>query len=67
MVLTGGCRCGAVRYAAEGAPAHSSLCHCADCRRSAGAPMVAWALFPQERLAITGQPVRYESSPGTLR
>ncbi|MEA1830601.1 GFA family protein [Methylobacterium durans] len=67
MVLTGGCRCGAIRYSAEGEPGHASVCHCADCRRSAGAPMVAWALFPQERLAITGHPARYESSPGTLR
>ncbi|GEP02683.1 GFA family protein [Methylobacterium oxalidis] len=67
MALTGGCRCGAIRYAAEGEPAHNSLCHCADCRRSAGAPVVGWALFPQERFTITGTPATYVSSPGTLR
>ena len=67
MALTGRCRCGAVRYAAEGEPAHSALCHCADCRRSSGAPMVGWAMFPRERVTIEGTPTTYESSPGTIR
>ncbi|WAJ29262.1 GFA family protein [Antarcticirhabdus aurantiaca] len=67
MTHTGGCRCGAIRYRVDGQPAHSALCHCADCRRSAGAPMVGWALFPRERVAIEGTPVTYESSPGTFR
>lgn len=67
MVSTGGCRCGAVRYSLEGQPIHNAICHCADCRRSAGAPMVGWALFPREHLTIEGSPVTYESSPGTLR
>jgi len=67
MSLTGRCRCGAIRYAAEGEPAHSALCHCADCRRSSGAPMVGWAMFSRECVAIEGTPVTYESSPGTIR
>ena len=41
-VLTGGCHCGAVRYEAQGEPFHATVCHCGDCRRVAGAPMVAW-------------------------
>lgn len=67
MVLTGGCRCGAVRYALEGEPAHNALCHCADCRRSAGAPVVGWALYPRERVRVTGTPACYASSPGVTR
>ena len=66
-MLDGGCRCGAIRYSAEGEPAHSALCHCADCRRSSGAPMVGWALFPQEAVSVEGTPVTYESSPNTFR
>ena len=34
----------------------SALCHCTDCRRSAGAPMVGWALFPSDRVTIAGDP-----------
>jgi len=67
MAVTGQCRCGAVRYTAQGQPAHHALCHCADCRRSAGAFMVGWALFPRDRVTITGEPVSYASSPGVTR
>jgi hypothetical protein len=59
----GGCHCGAVRYEVEGEPARSGLCHCTDCRRHAGAPMVAWAVFPQDRFRLLqGAPVEYASS-----
>ena len=67
MTYTGGCNCGAIRYAAEGEPAHHALCHCTDCRRAAGAPMVGWALFPRDKVAITGTPVDYASSPDVTR
>ncbi|MBP0492576.1 GFA family protein [Pararoseomonas indoligenes] len=40
--LAGGCHCGAVRYEARGKPFHATICHCQDCRRVAGAPLVAW-------------------------
>ncbi|WP_326524223.1 GFA family protein [Sphingomonas sp.] len=62
MTITGGCHCGAVRYEAEGQPQHNALCHCTDCRRSAGAPAVGWALFPQAKVTIKGSPTRYNSS-----
>jgi hypothetical protein len=66
-VLTGGCRCGAVRYEAEGAPQHHALCHCSDCRRSAGAPMVGWIAFKADAVSVTGDPVTYASSPSARR
>lgn len=62
MAIEGGCRCGAIRYRADGAPRHYALCLCTECRRSAGAPMVGWALFAQEEVTITGTPVDYNSS-----
>lgn len=67
MAVEGGCRCGAVRYRADGDPEHVALCHCGDCRRSTGAPMVLWAMFPLDRVDVQGEPVDYASSPGVTR
>lgn len=64
----GGCLCGAVRYAVEGEPIVVALCHCSMCRRSAGAPLVAWAMFAIDGLAIVqGAPAVHASSPGVER
>jgi hypothetical protein len=41
---------------------HQALCHCADCRRHAGAPMVAWGLVRNEDLRIEGETKEYASS-----
>jgi len=60
--MEGGCHCGQVRYRLTGAPKRVGLCHCADCRRSAGAPVVAWAIFGQDQLSFTGEVATYASS-----
>ena len=63
MSIAGGCHCGAVRYAVEGEPMTHALCHCSDCRRHAGAPMVAWTMFPDAAVRVTKGAVRvYVSS-----
>ena len=65
-MLTGGCRCGAVRYeaAVDDATRHG-LCHCEDCRRSAGAPAVAWIAVPKDSFAVTaGNGARWGGNGG---
>lgn len=63
MELTGGCHCGAVRYRLTGAPAYAALCHCDDCRKSAGAPLVHWTCFPAASFELTQGELRdYRSS-----
>jgi hypothetical protein len=62
MTLTGRCHCGAIRYEVEGAPMHHALCHCGDCRRHAGAPMVGWMMAKTEQVRIDGEPNIYHSS-----
>lgn len=63
MSTTGGCHCGAIRYEVRGAAMHHALCHCADCRRSAGAPMVGWAAFAEDAVSVVkGAPTTYASS-----
>lgn len=62
-MLTGGCLCGHVRYAAGTAPFHATVCHCAMCRRAAGAPMVAWfSVARADYRLLAGVPTRFASS-----
>jgi hypothetical protein len=63
MKLTGGCHCGAIRYSVDGEAIVHALCHCTDCRRHAGAPMVGWAMFKTGEVTVTkGTPRVYGSS-----
>lgn len=63
MSQQGGCHCGAVRYEVSGdAPIHHAACHCSDCRRATGAPLVTWSLFRKDEVAITGETKAYASS-----
>lgn len=67
-MLTGGCYCGATRYEADGMSFHSTLCHCADCRRIAGAPMVAWFSVPTRDFRfVRGTPREFASSENVVR
>ena len=52
---SGGCHCGAIRYDIEGEALTHALCHCTDCRRHAGAPMVGWTMYPQTAVRLTDQ------------
>ncbi|HVL42003.1 MAG TPA: GFA family protein [Brevundimonas sp.] len=61
-MLSGGCHCGSIRYQMPEEVAYHALCHCADCRKASGAPVVAWALAPTDRMTITGSPRVYASS-----
>ncbi len=61
-MLEGGCHCGAVRYKIEGEALHSGICHCSDCRRHSGAPMVHWMMVRSEQASIAGELAQYASS-----
>ena len=68
MKHAGRCLCGAVSYEVIGEPNVVALCHCRDCQRSAGAPVVAWAMFPEAALKVTkGQPKTINSSGAAMR
>jgi hypothetical protein len=67
-VLRGGCFCGAVRYAADGPPFQETNCHCSICRRTTGAPFVAW--FSVRRTGfrvVKGEPVRFNTTAQGVR
>ena len=62
-MMRGQCHCGAVKYEIKGEAITHALCHCTDCRRHAGAPMVGWVMFREENVKVTeGVTKIYESS-----
>lgn len=66
--LTGGCMCGAVRYATTGDSFLICHCHCESCRKHNGAPVVTLAGFKVDQVEFSGdQRKLYESSPGANR
>ncbi|SFM39125.1 GFA family protein [Halopseudomonas yangmingensis] len=68
MQHNGHCLCGAIGFEVKGEPNVVAVCHCRDCQRSAGAPMVSWAMFPESALRITkGQPKTINSSGTAMR
>jgi hypothetical protein len=62
-VLTGGCQCGAVRYAMSKAPGRINICHCRMCQKATGAPFTSYADIEHENFAWTrGKPASFKSS-----
>ncbi|SHH68019.1 GFA family protein [Massilia sp. CF038] len=67
-MLRGGCYCGAIRYEVTGVVTSQSLCHCVQCRRTTGAPCVAWFTAPRERFQlVAGTPASFRSSDHASR
>jgi hypothetical protein len=62
-MLKGGCFCGAIRYEAGSAPFDETVCHCTICRRTTGAPFVAWFSVPRSGFQfLQGSPTRFRST-----
>jgi hypothetical protein len=61
-VLTGGCQCGAVRYALSAEP-YTEFCHCNMCKRATGGVFAALSGVKKTELTWTrGQPSYFRSS-----
>jgi hypothetical protein len=61
-VLTGGCQCGAVRYALYAEPT-ADICHCRMCQKATGNLFMATAGVPRDKFAwIAGAPATWQSS-----
>jgi hypothetical protein len=62
-VLTGGCQCGAVRYALYAEPTGISICHCRMCQKAVGNYFAAFAGVKRNDFAWTrGKPGAFRSS-----
>jgi hypothetical protein len=62
-VVTGGCQCGAVRFALKAVPVRVSICHCRMCQKATGAPFASYADIEHADFAWTkGKPASFKSS-----
>lgn len=67
-MLNGGCYCGAIRYRVAERISHPTNCHCEICRRTTGAPCVAWFSVPSADFALlAGTPTLFRSSSHATR
>jgi hypothetical protein len=67
-VLTGGCQCGAIRFAMAKVPSRISICHCRMCQKATGAPFASFADIEHADFAWTrGKPATFQSSSIALR
>jgi hypothetical protein len=63
LPITGGCRCGAVRYASASKPLLMFLCHCNDCQAFSGGPFAAVVLLKASSFTFTRGKPTYYSTP----
>jgi len=54
MTITGGCLCGAVRYACESDPLLCVTCHCKNCQRQAGSALSVIIGVPEGAVTFEG-------------
>lgn len=67
-VMTGGCQCGAVRYALFARPDRVGICHCRMCQKAVGGPFFAWAAVSVSDISWThGAPSIFASSSAAER
>jgi hypothetical protein len=67
-MFTGGCYCGAIRYQVSDRIFDETNCHCDMCRKTTGAPAVAWFSVPSADFQLlSGTPSAFRSSSHATR
>jgi hypothetical protein len=62
-MLKGHCSCGVIRYRIDALPTKETVCHCETCRRTSGAPMMAWFTVPSAHFqVVAGEIAHFRSS-----
>jgi hypothetical protein len=68
MKLDGGCLCGKIRYRVNAQIIDAGYCHCRQCQRASGAPLIAWFTIAVAGFTYTsGQPAIFQSSVNCQR
>jgi hypothetical protein len=61
LTHAGSCRCGLISAEIAGDPVWRSYCHCRDCRKQTGAPVMAFVGFRAEAIEWSGEPQTWRS------
>ena len=62
--FSGGCACGAIRYACSAEPVVSLNCHCRDCQRASGSAYAPVLIVPVAAFALTKGAPKYHRVTG---
>ena len=60
LPLSGGCRCGSIRFSCSAEPAFSWKCHCRDCQQASGSAYCPVMYVPKSAMTITGTAKYYD-------
>lgn len=65
--ITGGCQCGAVRYALQQKPSNVHICHCRMCQKAVGGPFAVICPVLKPAFQLTRGELSYFMSSGVGR
>jgi len=60
--ITGGCACGAIRYACTAEPNATLHCQCRDCQHSSGTGHLSVMIVPKAAVTLSGAPTFYTTA-----
>ncbi len=66
-ILTGGCQCGAIRYALDQRPDNVHVCHCRMCQKAVGGPFAVICPVQKTALRVTRGHISYWHSSDVAR
>jgi hypothetical protein len=66
-VLSGGCQCGAIRYALDQQPVNVHVCHCRMCQKAVGGPFAVICPVQKTAFRVTRGTISYFHSSDIAR
>ena len=63
--ITGGCKCGSVRYEISAEPKAYVICQCMDCQKFSGSGHISNMMVPADKVAVSGETTTFEYTGGS--